>query len=161
MEKSLIPVECFRGGDKYCLNLQEDEISRMEKDSTFFDEIIDKYAPVREETVTITHKVNDEDGENIWKENEVKFFISLYGEHLNDFKSAKRKKQMWNIIAEKMQCQGYNRNAEKCQRKWINMTRAYRSVKDNRGPKSSGRGKRIIKTLTLSMKYWVIVRQTQ
>ncbi|KAL1491697.1 hypothetical protein ABEB36_012256 [Hypothenemus hampei] len=48
---------------------------------------------------------------------------------------------MWDIIAEKMQSQGYNRSAQKCQRKWINMTRTYRSVKDNRGPKSSGRGK--------------------
>ncbi|KAL1516319.1 hypothetical protein ABEB36_000238 [Hypothenemus hampei] len=113
------------------------------KNPVFFDGMIDKHASLREENVTFVQRMNEEDtdGGNLWRDSEVKFLISLYGEHLIDFKNAKRKKQMWHIIAEKMQCQGYNRNADKCQRKWINMTCAYRSVKDNRRPTSSGRGK--------------------
>ncbi|KAL1489209.1 hypothetical protein ABEB36_014142 [Hypothenemus hampei] len=153
MEKNniLIPVEWVREGRRYSLNLNENEIIRMENDPIFFDEIVNKYASLREEDETLVQKYNDQEDtkvENLWKDNEIKLLISLYGEHLTDFKTAK-KKQMWDIIAEKMQSQGYNRSAQKCQRKWINMTRTYRPVKDNRGPKSSGRGKATVEDSSL------------
>ncbi|KAL1514322.1 hypothetical protein ABEB36_003595 [Hypothenemus hampei] len=130
MEKNniLIPVECVREGRRYSLNLNENEINRMENDPIFFDEIVNKYASLREEDETLVQKYNDQEDTETLK---------------------RQKKQMWDIIAEKMQSQGYNRSAQKCQRKWINMTRTYRPVKDNRGPKSSGRGKATVEDSSL------------
>lgn len=77
----------------------------------------------------------------IWNENETKLLINLYGEHVDDFKHAKKKKHVWVIISEKMSSKGIHKSAEKCQRKWINLTRVYRSVKDNSGPRKTGRGR--------------------
>ncbi|CAG9772090.1 unnamed protein product [Ceutorhynchus assimilis] len=51
-----------------------------------------------------------------------------------------KKKHVWDIIAEKMNSYNYNRSASKIERKWINLLRVYRSIKDNKGPKKTGRG---------------------
>ncbi|KAL1487699.1 hypothetical protein ABEB36_015606 [Hypothenemus hampei] len=109
MEKNnnLIPVECFKEGHKSSLTLTEPEISRMENDPWFFDQVVSEYESLRKENVNVAQNSFEEENinkENLWKENEVKLLISLYGENVTEFKTAKKKKQMWNIIAEKMQC---------------------------------------------------------
>ncbi|KAF5272342.1 hypothetical protein FQR65_LT17456 [Abscondita terminalis] len=52
----------------------------------------------------------------------------------------KKRKHVWILIAEQMAARNYIRDAVKLERKWTNLMRVYRAIKDNKGPKKSGRG---------------------
>ncbi|KAK4877206.1 hypothetical protein RN001_009712 [Aquatica leii] len=76
-----------------------------------------------------------------WSDAETTLLISLYNDHKDAFTNTKKKrKQIWDIIAEQMAAHNYFRNPEKLERKWTNLLRVYRSIKDNKSPKKSGRG---------------------
>lgn len=46
--------------------------------------------------------------EGLWSEKETLLLISCYGEHVEDFAKAKKRKYVWDIISEKMSAQNYH-----------------------------------------------------
>ncbi|KAK4882181.1 hypothetical protein RN001_005500 [Aquatica leii] len=77
--------------------------------------------------------------EVFWSDAETTLLISLYNDHKDAFTNAKKRKHVWDIIAEQMAAHNYFRNPKKLERKWTNLLRVYRSIKDNKGPKKSGK----------------------
>ncbi|CAH1102990.1 unnamed protein product [Psylliodes chrysocephalus] len=82
------------------------------------------------------------ENDSIWSENETRRLITLYAEHQDDIKHAEKKKFVWDIISERMVEKQFQKTAAKCQRKWINLCRVYRSIKDQKKSNQSGRGRK-------------------
>lgn len=57
-----------------------------------------------EPNILSTHTSDDS---AFWSEQETLLLISLYAEHIDDFSHAKKKKYVWDIIAEKMSAHNY------------------------------------------------------
>ncbi|KAI4468032.1 multifunctional protein ade2 [Holotrichia oblita] len=151
MEEQLYKVELVSPeGYKFIVNLSTYEIERAQQEPEFLNELIQKYDMFRKrdiiysikDTEANTNKSISEEIENksdFWSENETKLLINTYADHIEDMQHAQRKKHVWSIIAEQLASLGVNRSVEKCQRKWINLTRVYRSIKDS--SKKTGRGR--------------------
>ncbi|XP_031351374.1 uncharacterized protein LOC116176752 [Photinus pyralis] len=129
----------------FTIHLSEEEHHRASTDVTYATKLFARYKsrmkenaemPLRDiESIQVDNVVD-----GVWSEQETQLLISLYADHLEDFTHAKKKKFVWDIISEKMCAYDYKRTAAKIERKWINLVRVYRSIKDNKGPKKSGRG---------------------
>ncbi|CAG9822092.1 unnamed protein product [Phaedon cochleariae] len=63
---------------------------------------------------------------NNWSDQETKLLICLYTEHKHKFLSPMyNKKNVWNIISERLKELGTNKSALKCDEKWRNMKKTY------------------------------------
>ncbi|CAG9820708.1 unnamed protein product [Phaedon cochleariae] len=66
---------------------------------------------------------------NNWSDQETKLLICLYTEHKHKFLSPMyNKKNVWNIISERLKELGTNKSALKCDEKWRNMKKTYDKV---------------------------------
>lgn len=75
---------------------------------------------------------------NCWTIEETMALINAY-EHFSDMLShAKKRKHVWEIIANEVVSLGVSKSAEKCEVKWRNLIRTYKAIKDNK--KTTGRG---------------------
>ncbi|CAH1117577.1 unnamed protein product [Phaedon cochleariae] len=73
-----------------------------------------------------------------WTHNETLALISAYEDHLEDFKNAKRRKKVWEKISTALKETGISHDAGRCEVKWKNLLRTYKSIKDTK--KKTGRG---------------------
>ncbi|KAI4468017.1 hypothetical protein MML48_2g00001852 [Holotrichia oblita] len=95
------------------------------------------YAFQRYENMENSNK-NLENNVNYWTTEEKLALISAY-EHFSDRLSHGRKrKHVWEMIANELLSLGITKSAEKCEMKWRNLIRTYKAIKDNK--KSTGRG---------------------
>ncbi|CAG9763594.1 unnamed protein product [Ceutorhynchus assimilis] len=120
------------------LYLSQEEYHRANADMSYATELLNIYEDImNRETQRVSAETipqeqshsgsqsssQNEDG--FWSHGETQLLINLYGQHKDEFTNAKKKT-----------C----RSAAKIERKWINLLRVYRSIKDNKGVKKSGRG---------------------
>ncbi|XP_067120830.1 uncharacterized protein [Centruroides vittatus] len=66
---------------------------------------------------------------SVWKKKSTKLLLTLYKEYKNEFCDyTKKKKYIWQAIAEKLRQEGYFVTADSCDTKWRNMLKTYRKT---------------------------------
>ncbi|XP_060528965.1 uncharacterized protein LOC132703619 [Cylas formicarius] len=86
------------------------------------------------------HDAKSRHSDDNWSKNETLLLISLYSEHEEELKHAKKKKLVWQHISEEMMSHSYLRSPDQCQRKWLNLCRGHRKLKNMSGRVTKGRG---------------------
>ncbi|KAK4882438.1 hypothetical protein RN001_005757 [Aquatica leii] len=139
-------------GEVYSFLVSEDEYCRATADIRFAQYLLDRHKSGEETLQSQIHNspastsmCTTQTGESsltevFWSDAETTLLISLYNDHKDAFTNAKKRKHVWDIIAEQMAAHNYFRNPKKLEKKWTNLLRVYRSIKDNKGPNKSGRG---------------------
>ncbi|XP_031350990.1 trihelix transcription factor PTL-like [Photinus pyralis] len=137
-------------GLQYSLLISEDEYQRATTDITFAQELLDSYKSAEDlesqhssaSTSSTAAQANKSSSSNeaFWTDAETILLISLYNDNKVTFQNATKRKHLWVIISEQMAAHNYYRAPDKLERKWTNLMRVYRSIKDNKGPRKSGRG---------------------
>ncbi|KAB0803368.1 hypothetical protein PPYR_00338 [Photinus pyralis] len=137
----------------YDIVVSQEDYNLATTDMIFAQELLNNHKETLQNTVvekspeeryltpsTSTYSEDSQSSEASWSDAETLLLISLYHENKDAFTNAKKRKHVWEIIAEQMSAHNYFRKPEKLERKWTNLLRVYRSIKDNKGPKKSGRG---------------------
>jgi hypothetical protein len=73
-----------------------------------------------------------------WAFDETKALIAAVDAHYEDMHHVKKRKTFWGIIAQQLQSQKVNFSEESCKKKWANLLRTYKAIKDCK--KKTGRG---------------------
>lgn len=75
--------------------------------------------------------------QHIWQHDETKALINSMQTHLEDLKHPKKRKHVFDNVANDLISQGINVTGVQCQVKWKSLIRSYHSAKDNQ--KKTGR----------------------
>ncbi|XP_056630755.1 uncharacterized protein LOC130897269 [Diorhabda carinulata] len=82
-----------------------------------------------EEEQTINHADNSQEPATTWSQNETLALINIFSLHKDKFKHFKMKKDRWKLISKELSKIGIDKLPVKCEIKWRNLLRTYRTYK--------------------------------